>query len=160
MREWTPIVSFPHSLLRASPTSRWLQPGSTHGRPCCSRSRPCTLSYAFVVDIAKFHVVRPWAHRNAKFQTFWMRSSCLYTFNWTFQKYWKCLERRFFGTVPVLFGRCLPNSYLLFIKLRHLFIVCLEGIFDDPKLVADVKEAVATIKKAQYGYEVLWPFKG
>lgn len=57
------------------------------------------------------------------------------------------------------FQFCLGVAYriptFLFIKLRHLFIVCLEGIFDDPKLVADVKEAVATIKKAQYGYEVL-----
>lgn len=31
----------------------------------------------------------------------------------------------------------------------HQVATSLEGIFDDPKLVADVKEAVATIKKVR-----------
>ena len=34
------------------------------------------------------------------------------------------------------------------------------GIFDDPKLVADVNEAVATIKKAGRGSEWRWPSLG
>jgi len=54
----------------------------------------------------------------------------------------------------------LPTEFLPFISFYSsncdiFSSFCLEGIFDDPKLVADVKEAVATIKKAQYGYEVL-----
>ena len=41
----------------------------------------------------------------------------------------------------------------LVLRLRggHCQVPC--GIFDDPKLVADVKEAVATIKKARNGSE-------
>ena len=49
----------------------------------------------------------------------------------------------------------LPTEFLPFIHQIATSVHCLEGIFDDPKLVADVKEAVATIRKAQYGYEVL-----
>lgn len=43
-----------------------------------------------------------------------------------FKLNWKCLERRFFGTVPVLFGRCLPNSYL-FIHQIATSVHCLFG---------------------------------
>ena len=77
------------------------------------RNRPCTWSCAFVVDIAKFHVV---------------------------------------GVQKIV----VVTEFLLLIHQIATFFssLCLEGIFDDPKLVADVKEAVATIKKA-HGYEVL-----
>lgn len=34
----------------------------------------------------------------------------------------------------------------------HQVATSLEGIFDDPKLVADVKEAVATIKKVRLNF--------
>ena len=98
-----------------------------------SRNRPCTLSCAFVVDIAKFHVVPPWACK-----TFVVPNAYWLPYRFSYKNQDFCVKNGI---------KCL-GFYLITIKLRHL----LEGIFDDPKLVADVKEAVATIKKVRLNF--------
>lgn len=55
---------------------------------------------------------------------------------------WSC------ASVVVIARHCQISKLGVGLGLGMLFLQVPCGIFDDPKLVADVKEAVATIKKA------------
>ena len=94
--------------------SKWLQPGSTLVVPDVPGIdlAPCPTPSWWTLPSSMW--CRPENHRNAKFQTFWMRSSCLYTFNQTFQIYWKCFEKWFFWNSSS-FVWALPTEFLPFI---------------------------------------------